>query len=73
MIDNLPSLEGQFLCVFQALGKTLGTHSCEVKIESIILGLIVFYPTFKRAKFAEHTASIGMNNALDFALSDITF
>ena len=27
MIDNLPSLEGQFLCVFQALGKTLVTNA----------------------------------------------
>ena len=26
-IDNLPSLEGQFLCVFQALGKTLVTNA----------------------------------------------
>ena len=27
VIDNLPSLEGQFLCVFQALGKTLVTNA----------------------------------------------
>ena len=27
VIDNLPTLEGQFLCVFQALGKTLVTNA----------------------------------------------
>ena len=27
VIDNLPSLEGQFLCVFQALGKNLVTNA----------------------------------------------
>jgi plexin A len=77
VIDNLPSLEGQFLCVFQAIGKTLVTNATRtpngVSCTTPRNDLLPLIPANGNEHHFTSELSVRMADGPDFVATNFTF